>query len=86
MKEARKRADLDKQLSMLVEEADKLGKSVNAMESDQEERESPKRNGKPNGIMNSESKPSSATEMEKFAEQAQSFKPKGNTLETADVN
>jgi hypothetical protein len=81
MKEARKRADLDKQLSILVEEADKLGKSVNAMESDQDEYGSPK----PNGIVTSESKPSSATEMERFAEQAQSFKPKGNTLETADV-
>lgn len=85
MKEARKRADLDKQLSILVEEADKLGKSVNAMESDQDEYGSPKPNGKPNGIVTSESKPSSATEMERFAEQAQSFKPKGNTLETADV-
>ncbi|KAI6189549.1 hypothetical protein M3Y97_00020500 [Aphelenchoides bicaudatus] len=80
MIEAKKRADLDKQLSMLVEEADKLGKSVNANDSSHDEAESPKRNGKPNGFMSTESKPSSATEMEKFAEQAQNFKPTGKSF------
>jgi hypothetical protein len=73
---------------MLVEEADKLGKSMNTdpnVEESHDEDSSPKKNGKPNGIIKEQKPSTSTSEMERFAEQAQRFKPKGNTLETADV-
>lgn len=71
---------------MLAAEADKLSKTIHVDNNIEEDHEgSPKRNGKQNGITNDDQKPSSSIEMERFAEQAQSFKPKGNTLETADV-
>lgn len=72
---------------MLVEEADKLGKSINTDQNVEEshDEDSPKLNGKWNGIIKEQKPSTSTSEMERFAEQAQRFKPKGNTLETADV-
>lgn len=72
-------------MRLLVDEADKLGKTMHDQDESHDE-DSPKKNNKENGLSDKiQPTTSSSLEMEKFAEQAQRFKPTGNTLATANV-
>ncbi|KAI6236659.1 hypothetical protein M3Y95_00181100 [Aphelenchoides besseyi] len=86
--EADRRRDLDNKLSIVTAEIYEINKNTNVVDgvSECNGNEEPKKSTlKSNGKRTENGLHSSSDDLEKAAEEAQSFQPKGNTLETADI-